>query len=185
MSLSWIPPVPRAPRSVPPCAGSSTTTLNPLCEFCADGEPTDVEVAPCPAGTVAACGTAALGCSAREGACRACVIIAPARNSEAMPQMVRGLGRWEFPTSSSIPNSRTDSRSLMGAVVTNFEVWQKRLAFSKGFRNRLPARWHFRCGDGLQVRLLQDGIRVGQVLVLKVGPPRQCFFCGLIPLFMS
>lgn len=43
---------------------------------------------------------------------------------------------------------------------------------SLSFCENLPARRHFCCGHRLQVRLLQHGIRVGQLLILKVGPPR-------------
>src|SRR5690242_5458465 len=111
-------------------------------------------------------------------------MIAPARNKKAIPQMVRILRRWEVPTSSSISNSPTDSPGLMGAMATVSRDRQERRAFFGKYCEGLPARRHFRSGHGLQVRLLQHGIGVGQILVLKVGPTCQRFFRRLVPLLV-
>lgn len=123
-----------------------------------------------------------------EGVCQARVIIAPARNMKARPKMVRSLGRREFPTSSSIANSATNSRSLTGAVVTNLQGSAKSLRFLRGFPRAsagvLPTCRHFRCSHRLQARLLQHGIRAGQILILKIRPTCQRFFRSLVPLLV-
>src|SRR6267154_612117 len=66
-----MPPVPRAPGSVPPWAGSSTTMLSPACWACApNGEPPDPATPPCGevAGGLAAGRVPGAGCWVCEGA---------------------------------------------------------------------------------------------------------------------
>ena len=58
-----------------------------------------------------------------------------------MPQKVRSFNRLEFPTSSSIPNSPANSRSLIGVMVADQEGHAKTPRFFEGFFARfyLPA----------------------------------------------
>src|SRR5947209_7846934 len=65
-----MPPVPRAPGSVPPCAGSSTTMLRPDCCPCVPNAEAAAPVAPPGVGDAAGlvvAGAPGAGCCACEG----------------------------------------------------------------------------------------------------------------------
>src|SRR6267154_2039616 len=103
-----MPPVPRAPGSVPPCAGSSTARLSPPCCACEpNGEATAPATPPCGEGAAAvACdaGVAGAGCCVCEGAGDGETITAARSATHSSPSRERDLIRRMFLTYSSIPN---------------------------------------------------------------------------------
>src|SRR5439155_157280 len=122
-----MPPVPRAPGSVPPCAGSSTTMFSPPCWVCVpNGEAADPATLPgvgVAAGLVAA-GALAAGCCACDGVSDGETSTPARRATDNSPIKEREFIRRILLTYNSIPNpslSRVRRRNNQRLQFSSFE----------------------------------------------------------------
>src|SRR6266481_9601625 len=187
MSLSRMPPVPRAPGSVPPCAGSSTTMLRPPCCGCPlNGEVADPAIPPCgeAAGGFTGGGVPGAGCCVCEGAGEEKTIAAPVKITESAPNSERSLIRTMFPTSSSISNLSVKPRGAKQATPAKKGRPQRcPLMLNRIYSARsLVRRRRFSDGHRLQIGFFEHCIDACKIFSLKHAPACQRVHCSLFPL---
>src|SRR6266571_2631050 len=183
MSLSRMPPVPRAPGSVPPCAGSSTTMLRPPCWGCPlNEEVADPAIPPC--GEAAGGGVPGAGCCVREGAGEEKTIAAPMKTKVSAPNSKRSLIRTMFPTSSSISNLFVKPcRAEQATAAKKGRPQRCPLMLNRIYSApNLVRRGRFSDGHRLQVGFSEHCIDACKIFSLKRAPARQRVHCGLFPL---
>src|SRR5207249_4054883 len=150
-----MPPVPRAPGSVPPCAGSSTTMFSPPCGVCVpNGEAADPATLPgvgVAAGLVAA-GLLGAGCCACDGVSDGETNTPATRATDNSPSKERNFIRRILLTHDSIPNP----------------------ALSRVRRSK---------DQRLQFGSFEQGIGACQIFLLERGPTRQRILRGLFPFY--
>src|SRR5260370_12413663 len=186
MSLSRMPPVPRAPGSVPPCAGSSTTMLRPPCCVCPlNGEAADPGIPPCgeAAGGFAGAGVPGAVCWVCDGAGDEKTIAAPVKTTESAPNSERSLIRTMFPTSCSISNLSVKPRGAKQATAAKKGRPQRcPLMLNRIYSARnLVRRGRFSDGYRRHVRFFEHSIDACKIFSLKRAPARQRVHCGLFP----